>query len=121
LEGHSPAQLGAIAETIQEVMEQYFAAPPGDCYQIITQHRPGELRIGTSGLPLNRSTGVVVLQIVQQGRSQEQKTQTYEALAVLLQERCNVDPQDLVVSLTANTRADWSFGRGAAQFLTGEL
>jgi hypothetical protein len=32
-----------------------------------------------------------------------------------------VRPQDLIVSVTANERADWSFGLGRAQFLEGEL
>jgi hypothetical protein len=28
---------------------------------------------------------------------------------------------DIVVSITSNSDADWSFGYGRAQFLTGEL
>ncbi|WP_432855056.1 tautomerase family protein [Amycolatopsis sp. CA-161197] len=121
LEGRTPTQLETLADTVQEVMERDFAAPPGDRYQIITQHRPGELRIGASGLPLRRSDDVVLLRIVQQGRSEEQKTRTYRALAERLQDRCGIDPQDLVITVVQNTRADWSFGNGSAQFLTGEL
>jgi phenylpyruvate tautomerase PptA (4-oxalocrotonate tautomerase family) len=121
LEGRTSAQLETLADTVQEVMEREFAAPPGDRYQIITQHRPGELRVGTSGLPLRRSDDVVLLRIVQQGRSEEQKTRTYRALAELLEERSGIDPQDLAITVVQNTRADWSFGKGSAQFLTGEL
>ena len=35
--------------------------------------------------------------------------------------RCGLDSADLVVSITDNSDADWSFGYGRAQFLTGEL
>jgi Tautomerase enzyme len=34
---------------------------------------------------------------------------------------CGIGQNDIVVSLVANSDADWSFGNGLAQFLTGEL
>jgi hypothetical protein len=34
---------------------------------------------------------------------------------------CGIEQNDIVVSLVANSDADWSFGNGQAQFLTGEL
>jgi hypothetical protein len=45
----------------------------------------------------------------------------YAALAQRLGDAGLVDPDDLIVSVVENTRDDWSFGRGRAQFLTGEL
>lgn len=32
-----------------------------------------------------------------------------------------IAPTDLIITVSENTRADWSFGLGRAQFLTGEL
>jgi hypothetical protein len=64
---------------------------------------------------------VVVLQIVQQGRNQQQKVAAYEQLAKRLEAECRVRPEDLIVSVTSNERADWSFGLGRAQFLEGDL
>ncbi len=32
-----------------------------------------------------------------------------------------LEPTDLIVSVVANERADWSFGLGRAQFLEGDL
>ncbi len=32
-----------------------------------------------------------------------------------------LDAKDLIVSITENGDADWSFGAGRAQFVTGEL
>ena len=119
--GRSAEELRALADTVQEVMLDVFAAPPGDRYQVITQHDPGEIVCEDTGLGLERTDGVVVVQVTQQGRGREQKEALYAALAERLAERGQVRGEDLVVSVVENTREDWSFGLGRAQFLTGEL
>ena len=119
-EGRSPEEIRRIADAVQEVMLTHFAAPPRDRYQIITEHPVGHIIAEDTGLGIERSTGVVVIQIVQQGRSQQQKVRSYAALAERLAE-CGVLPADLIVSVVGNRPEDWSFGHGRAQFLTGEL
>ena len=119
--GRSAEQVRALADVVQEVMLDVFAAPPRDRYQVIHQHDPGEIIAEDTGLGMTRTDGVVVVQVTQQGRSREQKEALYEALARRLGEEGLVEPDDLIVSVTENTRDDWSFGRGRAQFLTGEL
>lgn len=119
--GRSAEQVRALADTVQEVMLDVFAAPPRDRYQVIHQHDPGEIVAEDTGLGLTRTDGVTVIQVTQQGRSREQKEALYAALAQRLGDAGLVDPDDLIVSVTENTKDDWSFGRGRAQFLTGEL
>ena len=34
---------------------------------------------------------------------------------------CGIPPSDVMVTVVENTDEGWSFGRGRAQFLTGEL
>jgi hypothetical protein len=53
--------------------------------------------------------------------SPRQKKALYAALASSLESRAGVSPSDLIVSVVANTNADWSFGLGRAQFLEGDL
>jgi phenylpyruvate tautomerase PptA (4-oxalocrotonate tautomerase family) len=120
-EGRTAEQLRRIADVVQEVMLDVFAAPARDRYQIITEHPVGQIIVQDTGLGIERSDGVVVLQIFEQGRDAEQKQAAYAALAERLEARCGVRPEDLIVSMTENTPADWSFGMGRAQFLTGEL
>jgi phenylpyruvate tautomerase PptA (4-oxalocrotonate tautomerase family) len=120
-QGRSPAELRQIADTVQDVMLDVFAAPPRDRYQIITEHPVGHIIAEDTGLGLERSDGVMVIQIFQQGRTTEQKKAAYEQLARRLETACQVRPQDLIVSIMANERADWSFGLGRAQFLEGDL
>ncbi len=119
--GRTAEQLRALADLVQDVMLDVFAAPARDRYQIITEHPVGHVIAEDTGLGLERSEGVTVIQIFQQGRTAEQKQQTYAQLAERLGAAGLVRPEDLIVSVMANQREDWSFGLGRAQFLTGEL
>jgi phenylpyruvate tautomerase PptA (4-oxalocrotonate tautomerase family) len=119
-EGRTRVELRRIADTVQDVMLDVFAAPPRDRYQIITEHPVGHIIAEDTGLGIERTDGVTVVQIFQQGRSIEQKQAVYAELARALKD-CGVRPEDLIVSVMANEPADWSFGFGRAQFLTGEL
>jgi phenylpyruvate tautomerase PptA (4-oxalocrotonate tautomerase family) len=121
LEGRTPEALRRIADTVQDVMLDVFAAPPGDRYQILTEHPVGQIIAEDTGLGFERTAAVTVIQIFQQGRSEAQKKAAYRELAARLQERCNIPPTDLVVSIVTNGREDWSFGLGRAQFLEGDL
>jgi phenylpyruvate tautomerase PptA (4-oxalocrotonate tautomerase family) len=120
-EGRSPEAVRRIADTVQEVMLDVFAAPPRDRYQVITEHPVGHIIAEDTGLGFERTDGIVVLQIFQQGRSEEQKRATYAELARRLEAECGVAPTDLIVSVLGNGRQDWSFGLGRAQFLEGDL
>ena len=119
--GRTSEELRRLADTIQDVMLDVFAAPPGDRYQIITEHDKGQIIAEDTGLGLERSDGVVIIQIFQQGRSTEQKVAAYAELAKRLETECGVRPEDLIISMNANRHVDWSFGLGRAQFIDGSL
>lgn len=120
-EGRTPEALRLVADTVQDVMLDVFAAPSRDRYQIITEHPVGHIIAEDTGLGFERSDGVTVIQIFQQGRSEDQKKAAYRELARRLEEQCGIAPTDLIVSVVANGRQDWSFGLGRAQFLEGDL
>lgn len=117
----TPAELREVADVVQEVMLDVFAAPPRDRYQIVTEHRAGQIIAEDTGLGFERTDDLVLIQVTQQGRDEAQKKAMYAALAERLQARTGLAPTDLVVSVVANTKADWSFGLGRAQFLEGDL
>lgn len=119
--GRSATQVRHIADVVQEVMLDVFAAPTRDRYQIVTEHPVGHVIVEDTGLGYTRTDGVLVIQIFQQGRSEDQKRAVYAELARRLEEECGVAGTDLVVSIVANSREDWSFGLGRAQFLEGDL
>jgi phenylpyruvate tautomerase PptA (4-oxalocrotonate tautomerase family) len=120
-EGRSENEIRVLADTVQDVLRDVFAAPDRDRYQVISEHPPGRLILEDTGLGFERTDGVVLIEVVQQGRTDEQKKALYATLAARLHERAGVRPEDLVISVTGNSRADWSFGLGRAQFLEGDL
>lgn len=121
IQGRTDEQLRTLLDVAHQAMVQAFDVPFSDRYQSVTQHRPGELVLHDTGLGYPRSARVVLLTVISRPRSQEQKTGFYRLLAEKLQSACDLSPDDLIVALVENTDADWSFGRGRAQFLTAEL
>ena len=74
-----------------------------------------------TGLGIERSNKLVFIHVFQQGRNKDQKQALYAGLAAQLAEHCQLKGSDLIVSLSENTKEDWSFGFGTAQFLSGDL
>jgi hypothetical protein len=59
--------------------------------------------------------------VFQQGRDAELKQALYAELQKRLEKDCGVPGKDLIITCSANTKEDWSFGMGKAHFLTGDL
>ncbi|KAK5112990.1 hypothetical protein LTR85_011012 [Meristemomyces frigidus] len=117
----SPEEVRKLADVVQQCSLDHFNAPPKDRYQVITQHEPYELICEDTNLGFTRSDKLVFIQIFQQGRSPEVKQQFYAKLAEQLKAECGLDGNDLIITCLQNEKADWSFGNGRAQFLTGDL
>jgi phenylpyruvate tautomerase PptA (4-oxalocrotonate tautomerase family) len=117
----TPEQLRLLADTVQDVLLDVFAVPPRDRYQVITEHRPGQLICEDTGLGIERTDDLVVLQVFQQGRSAQRERALHAGLCRRLGEDTGLAAGDLVVPVSATTREDWSFGLGRAQFLDGDL
>ena len=120
IQGRSDEEINKLADTVQKVLIETFAAPELDRYQIIHEHRKGLLKCLDTGLGYERTDKLVILQITQQGRNREQKENMYAAMSHEL-EKIGVPSTDLIISLSENTKEDWSFGMGRAQFMTGDL
>lgn len=119
-QGRTDEELTVLADTIQQVLIETFTTPELDRYQIIHEHRPGLIKALDTGLGYPRTDKLVVLQITQQGRTTSQKQAMYALMSKRLEE-IGIPPTDLIISVTENTKEDWSFGLGKAQFLTGDL
>ena len=121
MEGRSPAELKTLLDAAHEAILEAFGVPPGDRYQIVTEHKPTHMIIEDTGLDIPRTRDVVVVQMITRPRSREMKQAFYRLLTEKLEAACGIAPADVMVSCVVNTDDDWSFGHGRAQFLTGEL
>ncbi len=121
LEGRTDAELKTLLDAAHEAMLEAFKVPAGDRYQIVTEHKPSRMIIEDTGLGIPRTKDVVVVQVFTRPRSEEAKQDFYRLLTEKLQAACGIAPSDVMVSCMVNSDADWSFGHGRAQFLTGEL
>ncbi|EHK27090.1 uncharacterized protein TRIVIDRAFT_62872 [Trichoderma virens Gv29-8] len=117
----SPEQLRKLGDVIQKVLIDTFNSPERDRYQIFSQHEPWEVICWDTGLGFERTDDLVSIQIFAQGRNRDQKMAMYTAFGERLEKECGLKGNDLLISVTPNTKEDWSFGYGRAQFLTGEL
>lgn len=118
---YDESELRTMMDAVQDAVVEAFDVPATDRYQILTQHEPFELVALDTGLGIERSERLVIVRLASKQRTQDAKAQLYRLLAKNLNDRVGVEGNDLVVSITENGDADWSFGHGTAQFLTGEL
>lgn len=121
LKGRTDAELKAMLDAAHRAVLSAFNVPARDRYQIIHEHDPSRMVVEDTGLGFERSPNVVVLSVTSRPRSEAAKRQFYADLCRELETHAGIHPADVVVSFTINSDADWSFGGGEAQFLTGEL
>lgn len=117
----TPQQIRQLLDSAHAAVVEAFSIPDRDRYQIVNVREPGQVIALDTGLGIDRSERLVIIEIVSRRRSVAQKQRLYELLAEYLQRDCGLDPDDLIVSIIENEDSDWSFGKGRAQFLTGEL
>jgi phenylpyruvate tautomerase PptA (4-oxalocrotonate tautomerase family) len=121
IEGRNSGETKALLDTAHAAMVEALGVPERDRYQIVNSHPAGEIVVLDTGLGINRSDQLVIVNVVSRRRTRAQKERLYALLAERLKRDCGLDPADLVVSVTENDDEDWSFGLGRAQFLSGEL
>jgi hypothetical protein len=121
IQGRSENQIKRILDVTHEVMVNAFNVPERDRYQIVREHGPSRMIIEDTGLGIERTSNMMVLQVTTRPRSRAMKQAFYSSLVEKLDAACGISPSDVVVTFVTNTDEDWSFGLGRAQFLTGEL
>ena len=121
LPGRTPEQVTAIADAIHEAIVDSYGIPPRDRFQVVSELPAGRIIAQDAGLGFERSDGVVMIQVfTQRGRTDEAKQALYARIASGLAE-VGVAGEDVFIGYVENGPQDWSFGLGAAQYVTGEL
>ncbi|UNK59250.1 tautomerase family protein [Buttiauxella ferragutiae] len=121
VEGRSEKEIKIMLDAAHRAMLKAFDVPERDRYQVVNEHKASHLIAEDTGLGIVRTRNIVIVSVVSRPRTEQSKKTFYHELCCELQEHCGIAPSDVMVSITINSDADWSFGHGVAQFLTGEL
>ncbi|NLU15339.1 MAG: tautomerase family protein [Serratia liquefaciens] len=121
IEGRSDAELQQLLDAAHRAVLSAFEVPTRDRYHIVHENKAKHMVIEDTGLNLTRTRDLVVVRVITSPRAEEQKQRFYAELCRELKESCGIEGDDLMVSITTNSKGDWSFGKGVAQYLTGDL
>lgn len=121
VKGRDAEEIRQTLDTIHRVVVSTFKVPVRDRYQIVHERDPSHFIVEDTGLGISRSEKVLLIHVISRARTQAAKVEFYRAVCEALQESCGVSSDDVMITFTTNDDEDWSFGRGRAQFLTGDL
>jgi 4-oxalocrotonate tautomerase len=120
-QGHPPEYRRSVADAVHRTLVETINVPEADRFQVITEHSPGDLIIDRKYLGIERSDDALLVQVtLSTGRPIEAKKRLYARMAELLKAAVGLRPDDLFVNLVEVTPADWSFGKGIAQYAATE-
>ncbi|MGW0515717.1 tautomerase family protein [Crossiella sp. NPDC003009] len=114
-----PARLAALGRAVHQALVETIGIPPDDLFQVLTAHDgvTSTLRYDNF-LGMQRDAGVVFVAItLRSGRPVARKQALYRRIAELAEEYAGTEPRNVLVTLTENEPADWSFGHGVAQYV----
>jgi phenylpyruvate tautomerase PptA (4-oxalocrotonate tautomerase family) len=108
----------AILESLYQAMRETFDVPEGDRFMTVTEHDADDFFYGQDYLGIARSDDLVLIQLtVSNTRSVAQKQQLYRRIVERLAENPGLRPEDVFINLVEVLPANWSFGRGEAQYV----
>lgn len=119
--GRTKKEIKNILDISYQVATEELHLLPRDRYQIVTQHDAEEMIIEDVGLGFNRTNKFLMFSLTSSPRKEDDKQRFYARLVKELEEHADVAPADVMINIVSNTKADWSFGNGEAQFLNGKL
>lgn len=118
LAGKPKSYVRAISDGIHQALMDAYGVPPGDRFQIISQHDPDDLIFDADYLGIHRTENIVLIHIVAGNwRDTATKKRLYEAIADRLVEKPGLRREDVQVILSSNERDEWSFGNGLASYV----
>ena len=120
--GRSIEQRRAIADCIHKALVETIGIPADDRFQVITEYGSdgagSDLIYDPHYLGIDRTDGIIFVQVfLRKGRTVEAKQEFYMRTVNLLSEMLQVHRQDVLITLSENDDADWSFGYGIAQYV----
>ena len=115
--GVTDAYRRALSDGVQEALATAVKVPADDRFHILTEHATG-LIFDSHYLGVERTPEWVAIQItLRKGRTVEMKQALYRRIVENLAKDPGLRPEDVMICLVENELADWSFGKGEAQYV----
>jgi len=107
-----------VGEVVYRTMVDILGVPARDNFQIITEHDENGLVYDPAYLGIERTDGIVIVQItLSEGRTVPVKQKFYATLVARLNMALGVRPADVFINLVEVKKENWSFGNGIAQYV----
>lgn len=117
-EGHSIEERRAIADGVYDALREAIKIPENDRFQIIMEQATEKLIANETYMNIPRTGESVFVEItLRRGRTTEMKKALYREIAERLFANAGIPKEDILIVLTENGDADWSFGMGEAQYV----
>jgi 4-oxalocrotonate tautomerase len=117
VEGKSASYRRTITDVVYEGVIGPLKAPKGDRFQVVTEHPENDFIADPDYLDIRRTRDCVFIQVtMNEGRTLEQKTQFFKAVADGLHARLGLRREDVFINLIEVKKENWSFGNGIAQY-----
>lgn len=108
----------AIGRCVYDAMRETIGIPEGDNFQVFQHCEPGELVFDPSWPGIERTDQYMIIEIsLGQGRPTAMKQALFARITELLEQRCQVRPEDVMIALQGLGLDDMSLGQGRAQFV----
>ena len=119
--GKPVAYRKAILDGIYGAMRSTFDVPEEDRFMVINEHDEADFSYSKTYLGIDRTDDLVLVQLtVSNTRTVEKKQALYRQIVENLAADPGVRPEDVFINLVEVLPANWSFGRGIAQYVTAK-
>ena len=117
INGHTAEYRQTIGAVVYDAMIEILGVPERDRFQVITEHPAQDFIFDPDYLGIHRSKNCVFIQLtLLAGRTVDQKSAFYKAVADGLHELLEMRREDVFINLVEVSKENWSFGNGEAQY-----
>lgn len=121
LDGRSDAEIKTLLDAAHRAIVRAFHINDRDRYQVYSTRPKPRFVMQDTGLGIPRTDKMLVITVYSKSRSEILKKRLYQEMTEELSRSSSVAKSDVMICIVENSSADWSFGNGEAQFLTGDL
>ncbi len=120
-EGRSESEVKVLLDSAHRAIVKAFHLNERDRYQIYDARPKAHFIVQDTGLGIARTDKALIITVVSKQRPEILKRRLYQEMTQELAKSASVAPSDVMICIIENGGADWTFGNGDPQFLSGEL